>query len=79
MDELLHGLLRGAGVCHGGLATGEKRMKAENVAPKRISLTALERYYLCMGRHSPCRRCEVLCHYGRVYLEKLGKEHRKRG
>lgn len=78
MGRLPAGLVCRDGFAHGSRILGSKRMQAEEVAPRRISRASLVNNYLCMGRHSPCHRCEVLCHYGKLYLRmqrKGAKEH----
>lgn len=47
---------------------GRSRDPWENV--ERLSLQGLKREYLCGG--APCEGCEVMCGYGRRYLELTG-------
>ncbi|MGI6634202.1 MAG: hypothetical protein ACOX7B_03400 [Christensenellales bacterium] len=78
MNELLSGMLRRDGITGGTRQMTSKRLKAENVAPARISRKALENHYLCMGKYSLCHRCEVQCYYGRLYQAIKAKERKRK-
>lgn len=79
MDDLLGNVIGISGMAGGTRRLNCKRMRAENVAPSRISRRTLEKVYLCLGEHSPCHRCEAQCHYGRLYLTMKAKGTKKDG
>ncbi len=79
MAKLSGGFVRCDGMIGGSRILGTRRLRAEAVAPRRISRASLVNNYLCMGRHSPCHRCEVLCYYGRMYLDLKAKGTKTHG